>query len=161
MAFVRRGTLSEGSEAHEKALPVLSMQQPQPQSQQQPAQLVNSGEQPRLLWKSAWRRSVLMAHSEGGAGTTVVVDEAAENKQLYSWTSENKLKISPLSVSVRVSSVSCGLQHSVALCDGQRVFSWGSGALGQLGHGSVASFDQPRLLEAVLGTHVSRVAAGG
>ena len=61
----------------------------------------------------------------------------------------------------RVCSVACGYCHSVAVLTTGRVYSWGWGAHGQLGHGAkTRSYPAPKLVEA-LPESVRSVAAGG
>lgn len=134
----------------------------------------SSNEQQRN-WKLAWRRSVLVnPETSGASGSSGATEEAAENRQLYQWRAESRVvhtsrlqsSIVPIALaSLRstesVISVSCGIGHAVALTDSHRVFTWGAGGNGQLGHGSLVSYDQPRQLEALEGTRVVRVAAGG
>ena len=41
------------------------------------------------------------------------------------------------------------------------VYSWGGGSRGQLGHGTLSSEEKPRLVSALDGMRVSKIAAGG
>jgi hypothetical protein len=115
----------------------------------------------KLLWKTAWRRSVINTPKPASEETTS--EEAGENKQLYLW-SRNLICPVPLSMlkqAESVVSVCCGSSHTAILTDLHRVFTWGSGLLGQLGHGTTTSVVEPRLLQALDGSRVNRVAAGG
>lgn len=47
----------------------------------------------------------------------------------------------------RVNSIACGWYHTVALTDVGLVYSWGSGADGQLGHGDTLTCSTPRLID--------------
>ena len=61
----------------------------------------------------------------------------------------------------RVCSISCVWDHSAALTDGGRVYSWGLGMCGQLGHGDEEeSVHAPRQVEALAATKVVAIAAG-
>ncbi len=113
----------------------------------------------RNFWKSAWRRSVLMASSDNSSTSS---DESAENKQLYMWREKiAPVPLTSLRANESVTMVSSGVGHTVFLTDSRRVYTFGNGSHGQLGHGTTASFEQPRQLVALDGTHVSKVAAGG
>jgi alpha-tubulin suppressor-like RCC1 family protein len=57
--------------------------------------------------------------------------------------------------------VACGHEHSCALTQGGRLWSWGCGLHGRLGHGAEQDEPAPRLCEALLGCHVRAVACGG
>uniref|UniRef100_A0A8C2UFN6 RCC1 domain containing 1 n=2 Tax=Coturnix japonica TaxID=93934 RepID=A0A8C2UFN6_COTJA len=54
-----------------------------------------------------------------------------------------------------------GHEHAVGLGQAGEVYGWGAGRHGQLGHGSLESEQQPRLVEALCGLPVREVAAGG
>ena len=51
--------------------------------------------------------------------------------------------------SVQVRNVVCGGYHTLALTADRRVYSWGRGEFGQLGHGSDNNETEPRLLDAL------------
>lgn len=53
-----------------------------------------------------------------------------------------------------------GGRHALALTADGRVFSWGEGDDGKLGHGDVTSLDTPRCIETLNGFRVRDVAAG-
>ena len=61
----------------------------------------------------------------------------------------------------KVRDVVCGKEHSLLLTEHGQVFSWGGGSRGQLGHGSLASEEKPRLVQALDGMRIRRIAAGG
>ncbi|XP_072201312.1 RCC1 domain-containing protein 1 [Excalfactoria chinensis] len=54
-----------------------------------------------------------------------------------------------------------GHEHVVGLGEAGEVYGWGGGRHGQLGHGSLESEQQPRLVEALGGVPMRAVAAGG
>lgn len=57
---------------------------------------------------------------------------------------------SPLELRLpNVQTVSCGWHHVIALDTHQRIWTWGKGEEGQLGHGSFHSESQPRLLQSL------------
>ncbi|TYZ59074.1 hypothetical protein PybrP1_007194 [[Pythium] brassicae (nom. inval.)] len=56
--------------------------------------------------------------------------------------------------------LACGLYHSLALC-GKRVYSWGNGDDGRLGHGNVDTCLEPTLVAALSDTPVKAIACGG
>ena len=51
-------------------------------------------------------------------------------------------------------------RHWLCLTDAGEVWSWGQGEGGRLGHGDQTSCDRPRLVSALVGRRVTRVAAG-
>ncbi len=55
----------------------------------------------------------------------------------------------------------CGKEHCLLLTEHGQVFSWGGGSRGQLGHGSLASEEHPRLVQALDGLRARKVEAGG
>ena len=55
----------------------------------------------------------------------------------------------------------CGKEHSLLLTEHGQVFTWGGGSRGQLGHGNLASEDKPKLVMALDGMRIRKVAAGG
>lgn len=60
-----------------------------------------------------------------------------------------------------VGSVSCGAAHTLALStDGRTVWSFGSGDQGKLGHGDTARQHRPKVIDALQGVYVRKVAAG-
>lgn len=61
----------------------------------------------------------------------------------------------------RVISVACGHLHSCALTEGGRLWTWGCGLDGRLGHGNELDQTSPKLCEALLDVQVRMVAAGG
>lgn len=60
---------------------------------------------------------------------------------------------------LRVKQLAVGADHTVALSTDGRVYTWGSGRRGQLGHGDRAVVSQPRHVSA-LRRRVAEVAAG-
>ena len=61
----------------------------------------------------------------------------------------------------KVTDVVCGKEHCLLLTEHGQVFSWGGGSRGQLGHGNLMSEDKPRLIMALDGMRIRKVAAGG
>lgn len=67
----------------------------------------------------------------------------------------------PLAPELRARRLELGAEHSLLLDDVGRVYSWGGGRHGQLGHGTLEAELEPRLLEALQGLPMAEVAAGG
>ena len=61
----------------------------------------------------------------------------------------------------KVTDVVCGKEHCLLLTEHGQVFSWGGGSRGQLGHGNLFSEEKPRLVMALDGMKIRKVAAGG
>ncbi|XP_058829831.1 probable E3 ubiquitin-protein ligase HERC4 isoform X2 [Topomyia yanbarensis] len=60
-----------------------------------------------------------------------------------------------------ITQVSCGTAHSLAITNWGQLFTWGSNAVGQLGHDSdLSSYTTPRMVKAIATKSVIQVAAG-
>ena len=60
-----------------------------------------------------------------------------------------------------VGSVACGSAHTIALsADGKTVWSFGSADNGKLGHGDTQKTSRPKVVEALQGLYIRKVAAG-
>ena len=57
--------------------------------------------------------------------------------------------------------VVCGKEHCLLLTEHGQVWSWGGGSRGQLGHGVLAYEERPRLVSALDGMRIKKIAAGG
>ncbi|GMF10820.1 unnamed protein product [Phytophthora lilii] len=84
----------------------------------------------------------------------VAVDPLAESPS-ESWPPTNEEEASPEDVEL-----SCGMYHTLALSAG-RVYSWGIGDDGRLGHGDHDSRLVPTLVNSLKGTSVAAIACGG
>ena len=57
--------------------------------------------------------------------------------------------------------VACAASHTVAIAEsGTKVYSWGGGSYGKLGHGNTNSQNTPKLIEALKSHHCVKVVAG-
>lgn len=61
----------------------------------------------------------------------------------------------------KVSQVVCGKEHCMLLTEHGQVYTWGGGTRGQLGHGTLSSEETPRLVMALDGLRIIKIAAGG
>ncbi|XP_064933010.1 RCC1 domain-containing protein 1 isoform X2 [Columba livia] len=68
---------------------------------------------------------------------------------------------SALPAGLRARRLVLGCEHVLVLGAVGEIFTWGGGRHGQLGHGTLESEPQPRLLEALAGVAMRAVAAGG
>lgn len=68
-------------------------------------------------------------------------------------------KVSALS-SRQMVAISCGSRHTLALSSEAKVYSWGWGVYGQLGHGDVLSCHSPTLVFSLRDFKVTKVACG-
>jgi len=60
-----------------------------------------------------------------------------------------------------VTDVACGKEHCLLLTEHGQVWSWGGGSRGQLGHGCLGNEERPRLVSALDGMRIRKIAAGG
>ncbi|XP_068954750.1 RCC1 domain-containing protein 1 isoform X2 [Petaurus breviceps papuanus] len=67
----------------------------------------------------------------------------------------------PLSPELKAQQLVLGAEHALLLGGMGQVYTWGTGRLGQLGHGALEAELEPRLLEALQGLAMAQVAAGG
>jgi alpha-tubulin suppressor-like RCC1 family protein len=93
----------------------------------------------------------------GGWRHTVALDE---DGQMYGWgwnkfgqvgvsntEDQNYPQIVKGLADQRVTQVSCGWRHTVALTDRGNIYSWGRGTSGQLGHGDAVDRNEPKRIE--------------
>jgi len=94
-----------------------------------------------------------------GTDSTLVADREGK---LIIWGDQNR-RIRPeqirymLKNGKNVKQVSCGALHCAALLDDSRVFSWGSGDGGRLGHGDTRRRNSPTIIQALAGEAVAKV----
>jgi len=81
--------------------------------------------------------------------------------QAYSLPNQLSFHSFPGGAQHRVTQVAAGKEHCMLLTEHGQVYSWGGGTRGQLGHGSLASEESPRLVMALDGMRVVKIAAGG
>ena len=75
----------------------------------------------------------------------------------YSLPSPLSVSSFPGSPALKVADVACGKEHCMLLTEMGQVFSWGGGSRGQLGHGGLASEQNPRLIMALDGMKIIKV----
>ncbi|XP_023344096.1 E3 ubiquitin-protein ligase HERC2 [Eurytemora carolleeae] len=81
--------------------------------------------------------------------------------QAYSLPSPINVSSFPGAPALKVTDIACGKEHCMLLTETGQVFSWGGGTRGQLGHGTLSSEDKPRLIMALDGMRIKKIAAGG
>jgi len=81
--------------------------------------------------------------------------------QAYSLPSPLQFTSFPGGAQQKVTQVVCGKEHCMLLTEHGQVYSWGGGSRGQLGHGTVTSEDSPKLVMALDGMKIVKIAAGG
>jgi alpha-tubulin suppressor-like RCC1 family protein len=62
---------------------------------------------------------------------------------------------------LQVTDVACGKEHCLLLTEHGQVWSWGGGSRGQLGHGVLGGEERPRVVAALEGMRIRKIAAGG
>ncbi|OMJ70168.1 hypothetical protein SteCoe_31926 [Stentor coeruleus] len=95
------------------------------------------------------------------------------NGSLYSWgnSAKGQLGLGPdvlpiyaspqqLLIEEKFIQISCGLNHSIALDNKGRVFSWGSGADGRLGHGDFKDQWSPHMIESLCPFNIIMISCG-
>eukprot|EP01103_Thecamoeba_quadrilineata_P011479 TRINITY_DN2750_c0_g1_i2.p1 TRINITY_DN2750_c0_g1~~TRINITY_DN2750_c0_g1_i2.p1 ORF type:complete len:645 (+),score=95.05 TRINITY_DN2750_c0_g1_i2:12-1946(+) len=109
------------------------------------------------MWHSAAinRSGQVYTWGEGGQGQLGHGDKAIQLKpkrvEYFSGTSPN----------LKVKRIDCGDFHTVTISEGGKVYSWGQGEYGQLGHGpSITSSDCPQPIGSPLETGVVDIACG-
>ena len=58
---------------------------------------------------------------------------------------------------VDVLQVVCGGEHSMAIAEGGKVYSWGRGSVGQTGHGNSETLSEPKLVWAIQHLTITQV----
>jgi len=81
--------------------------------------------------------------------------------QAYSLPSPLSFSSFPSGAQHKVTDIACGKEHCMLLTEHGQVYSWGGGTRGQLGHGTLASEETPRLIMALDGMRVRKISAGG
>ena len=75
-----------------------------------------------------------------------------------SWSEASRLPcLPPPHIHVLTLQVSCGENHTSALSLDGRLFTWGRGKYGQLGHGDFKSLQAPEPVKALFGSHLVQV----
>jgi len=64
-------------------------------------------------------------------------------------------------IQTKISAISCGANHSLAISFGGNLYTWGSNRLGQLGLAHTEDRFKPMIVEALQGTKVVAIAGGG
>ena len=105
----------------------------------------------------------------GGFHTAVVTDDGCvytfgggEHGQLGHGDKINKLKptlVQALTDTCRITQITCGWSHSVALSEDGQVWTWGNGDHGKLGLGNGRKYSTPQLVEKLSPFRVVKIAS--
>ncbi|CAK7336849.1 unnamed protein product [Dovyalis caffra] len=103
-------------------------------------------------------------------------EEESKQQQIWSWGAGTEgqlgtgkledeylpqlLHLPILSSTGRISTLACGGAHVIALTSGGRVFSWGRGTTGQLGHGEMLNSLHPKPVTSLQSYFITHVSAG-
>lgn len=79
----------------------------------------------------------------------------------YSLPSPLEFDPFPSGIQHKVTDIACGKEHCLLLTEHGQVWSWGVGSRGQLGHGILGNEEKPRLVSALDGMKIKKIAAGG
>lgn len=121
---------------------------------------------PRLVESLLGKRPVQVAC--GGFHTAAITEDGkmwtfggGEHGQLGHGDKVNKVKPTVVLAleGIFVSQITCGWSHSVALTSKGRVYTWGNGDHGKLGHGSGKKVSTPQMVEKLKDHKVVRVAS--
>eukprot|EP00252_Welwitschia_mirabilis_P002527 TRINITY_DN12498_c0_g1_i1.p1 TRINITY_DN12498_c0_g1~~TRINITY_DN12498_c0_g1_i1.p1 ORF type:complete len:462 (-),score=87.69 TRINITY_DN12498_c0_g1_i1:131-1516(-) len=82
--------------------------------------------------------------------------ELGRDATLHSWIPNPVTSLD----GVNIVQIACGGFHSLALSDDGKVFTWGHGGQGQLGHGSTHNVKVPQIVKALANEHVVYIACG-
>mmetsp|Transcript_35801 Transcript_35801/g.55083 ORF Transcript_35801/g.55083 Transcript_35801/m.55083 type:complete len:595 (+) Transcript_35801:211-1995(+) len=125
-----------------------------------------NGHSPRLVEALLGKRPSLI--SCGGFHTAVATQDGriytfggGEHGQLGHGDKINKTKPTLVQAleGIFISQITCGWSHSVALTNKGRVYTWGNGDHGKLGHGSGRKMSTPQLVEKLKDHVVVKVAS--
>ncbi|KAJ8681467.1 hypothetical protein QAD02_017254 [Eretmocerus hayati] len=161
------------------------LQQAQQQSQQQPESAVYvwglndkdqlgglKGSKIKLPVYSEVLSRLKPVHIAGGSKTLFIVSQDGKlyacgegtNGRLGLGDNNNVCEPKPIpflsQYVIKKVAVHSGGKHALALTQDGKVFSWGEGEDGKLGHGNRASLDKPRLIEALRSRRVRDIACG-
>ena len=121
---------------------------------------------PKLI--EALKDVVVVQVSSGARHSAAVTADGA----LYTWGSgtdgklghgntESTYKPKVLSGVSKAVHVACASSHTIAIAEnGSKVYSWGGGSYGKLGHGNTSSHDAPTVIEALKSHLCVKVVAG-
>ncbi|KVH87985.1 Regulator of chromosome condensation 1/beta-lactamase-inhibitor protein II, partial [Cynara cardunculus var. scolymus] len=107
-------------------------------------------------------RQVLLI-SAGATGNVVCSWGRGEDGQLGHGDAEDRLSPTQLSAldGQEIVSVTCGADHTTAFSESQlKVYSWGWGDFGRLGHGNSTDFFIPQPIKALQGLRIRQIACG-
>lgn len=98
-----------------------------------------------------------------GKTTTTFENENRARRLLRFTAKDPKTNASKDLEGIKIVDVRCGNEHTLALDELGRIFSWGFGGFGRLGHGSPSDEFVPRLINTFLGERrtAKRIWAGG
>jgi len=108
-----------------------------------------------------------MSDSISSRETTAKTLETSKSSQQEDLEKQNEMGLrSIVSIESRrqekkVTSVSCGWNHTCVITDTNEVYSWGRNAYGSLGHGDVKVMMMPKRIEAFRGKKITSVSCGG
>eukprot|EP01102_Stenamoeba_stenopodia_P014748 TRINITY_DN493_c0_g1_i2.p1 TRINITY_DN493_c0_g1~~TRINITY_DN493_c0_g1_i2.p1 ORF type:complete len:1112 (+),score=366.40 TRINITY_DN493_c0_g1_i2:185-3520(+) len=122
---------------------------------------------------------VAALHNQGvvavACGTSHTVAIVGQEADVYVWgrgadgrlgldDKENKTiskpTLNPFFKGLKIQKIACGEGHSLALSSQGRVYSWGVGREGQLGHGSFNSIGKPKALQTLFGVPIKDIECG-
>ena len=144
------GRLGTGSTSDEPVPRRISLQLPRKVLDDEKADAAEAAELQAYLHQSrstrALSRSPVGSNSRRGSPNSLLASERAGVGMTSPSTSAPTTSGGP-SGSSDIVSVCCGFSHTIALTRGGRVFTWGNGKQGSLGHGNYVNKIMPQLLD--------------
>eukprot|EP01083_Nonionella_stella_P277700 944147_1 len=91
---------------------------------------------------------------------SVTESETSEDKSAAEETAETEDNTESKSLELTASAIACGSSHSLILTETGRLYSFGVGARGVLGHGDEEDISTPKEVSSLKESHVIEIAAG-
>lgn len=155
MAVGAEKSLPGSSEPQETDSPLIDFKE---ESKQQPPKKICTPESEIKSMDDPGSSSTFLVKTCSGDSHNIGLDS---DGVAYSLPSPLDFDVFPKNTSHKVVDIVCGKEHCLLLTEHGQVYSWGGGSRGQLGHGTLNSEERPRLITALDGMKVKKIAAGG
>ncbi|KAK0183097.1 hypothetical protein PV327_001167 [Microctonus hyperodae] len=116
------------------------------------------------LYENIWTKVHNFIPSNDDAIKEYVI-KIVENRTIVALTNLGRVFNVPTLVEmpkrVKYVDIVCGFEHTLLLANNGDIYSMGIGSRGQLGHGDLEDYNEPKLIEALAGLQVVQIAAAG